>query len=313
MKKLSNINVLICGDVMLDEYWFGDATRLSPEAPIPVVKIIRTEKRLGGAANVALNISNLGAKSHLVSICGKDAPGLELLNLLNKNKIICSLIEDSSIPTIEKLRIVARTQQMLRADFEELPKQNALVAVLQKFTAELPNANIVVLSDYRKGVLNFSAAMIAKAKEFRIPVLIDPKGSDWSNYRGATMLTPNKSELRAIIGDWKSEAELCYKAQSLRESLDLDYLLLTRSEEGMTLFEEGKACDFKAQAKEVYDVSGAGDTVIAVLSTLLAAGVDLHEAVRLANKAGGIVVGKFGTASVSAAELFSGESGFDLD
>lgn len=303
----SKIKVLVCGDAMLDRYWFGDAERLSPEAPVPIVKIVREEERLGGAANVALNIAKLGAKCTLLSVCGDDNAGKEFHKLLNIDNITPALITDRTVPTIEKLRIVARQQQMLRADFEQLPCEDALIEISQNFRKLISQVSIVVLSDYRKGVLSNVASMISASNEKKIPVLIDPKGDDWSAYRGATLITPNKSELKRIVGTWRSEADLRLRTQRLRESLDLKYILLTRSEEGMTLFSATEEINFKAQAREVFDVSGAGDTVIAVLATLLAAGVPLHESVRLSNKAGGIVVGKLGTAAITFDELMAGE------
>ncbi|MCG5031357.1 D-glycero-beta-D-manno-heptose-7-phosphate kinase [Mesosutterella sp. OilRF-GAM-744-9] len=309
MKKFdfSNVKVLVCGDAMLDRYWFGDADRLSPEAPVPIVKIVREEKRLGGAANVALNIAKLGAKCILLSVCGEDNAGKEFRNLLNVDNVTPSLIVDHTVPTIEKLRIIARQQQMLRADFEQLPCEDALIGISQNFRKLISQVSIVVLSDYRKGVLSNVASMITSCKEKKIPVLIDPKGDDWSAYRGATLITPNKSELKRIVGSWRSEADLRLRTQRLRESLELEYILLTRSEEGMTLFSADEEINFKAQAREVFDVSGAGDTVIAVLATLLGAGVPLHESVRLSNKAGGIVVGKLGTAAITLDELMADE------
>lgn len=299
--------VLVVGDCMLDQYWFGDAERISPEAPVPVVRVLRTDARLGGAANVALNITTLGAKAALMSVAGEDEAGHTLRSLLEASGIESLLQTDSSIKTTVKLRIIARQQQMLRADFEDAPTREVLAAILGSFNDQIERSDAVVLSDYGKGGLNHIRQMIEHARQVGVPVLIDPKGSDYSRYKGATLITPNRAELATVTGCWSSEEELRNKAQRLREELDLKALLLTRSEEGMTLYTADGELTVPAQAREVFDVSGAGDTVIAVTAAMLAAGADLQEAVRIANRAGGIVVGKLGTASVSYKELFEGE------
>ena len=273
--------VLVVGDCMLDQYWFGDAERISPEAPVPVVRVLRTDARLGGAANVALNITTLGAKAALMSVAGEDEAGHTLRSLLEASGIESLLQTDSSIKTTVKLRIIARQQQMLRADFEDAPTREVLAAILGSFNDQIERSDAVVLSDYGKGGLNHIRQMIEHARQVGVPVLIDPKGSDYSRYKGATLITPNRAELAMV--------------------------LLTRSEEGMTLYTADGELTVPAQAREVFDVSGAGDTVIAVTAAMLAAGADLQEAVRIANRAGGIVVGKLGTASVSYKELFEGE------
>ena len=291
--------VLVVGDCMLDQYWFGDAERISPEAPVPVVRVLRTDARLGGAANVALNITTLGAKAALMSVAGEDEAGHTLRSLLEASGIESLLQTDSSIKTTVKLRIIARQQQMLRADFEDAPTREVLAAILGSFNDQIERSDAVVLSDYGKGGLNHIRQMIEHARQVGVPVLIDPKG--------ATLITPNRAELAMVTGCWSSEEELRNKAQRLREELDLKALLLTRSEEGMTLYTADGELTVPAQAREVFDVSGAGDTVIAVTAAMLAAGADLQEAVRIANRAGGIVVGKLGTASVSYKELFEGE------
>ena len=291
--------VLVVGDCMLDQYWFGDAERISPEAPVPVVRVLRTDARLGGAANVALNITTLGAKAALMSVAGEDEAGHTLRSLLEASGIESLLQTDSSINTTVKLRIIARQQQMLRADFEDAPTREVLAAILGSFNDQIERSDAVVLSDYGKGGLNHIRQMIEHARQVGVPVLIDPKGSDYSRYKGATLITPNRAELAMVTGCWSSEEELRNKAQRLREELDLKALLLTRSEEGMTLYTADGELTVPAQAREVFDVSGAGDTVIAVTAAMLAAGADLQEAVRIANRAGGIVVGKLGTASVS--------------
>lgn len=271
------------------------------------MRVLRTDARLGGAANVALNITTLGAKAALMSVAGEDEAGHTLRSLLEASGIESLLQTDSSIKTTVKLRIIARQQQMLRADFEDAPTREVLAAILGSFNDQIERSDAVVLSDYGKGGLNHIRQMIEHARQVGVPVLIDPKGSDYSRYKGATLITPNRAELAMVTGCWSSEEELRNKAQRLREELDLKALLLTRSEEGMTLYTADGELTVPAQAREVFDVSGAGDTVIAVTAAMLAAGADLQEAVRIANRAGGIVVGKLGTASVSYKELFEGE------
>lgn len=301
---LQKARVLVTGDAMLDRYWFGDAERISPEAPVPVVRISRTEERLGGAANVAVNIASVGASSSLLCVVGNDEPGHRLERFAIEQGITPHLQFDDTLATTVKLRVVARQQQMLRCDFESHPAQEILNQHLDRFRTLLANHDALVLSDYGKGGLSHIVRMIEMAREANIPVLVDPKGNDYERYRGATILTPNRAELKQVVGDWCSEEDLTARAQSLRASLQLRYLLLTRSEEGMTLYYEGGQLTVPTQAREVYDVSGAGDTVIAILATMLATGTNIEEAVRTANRAGGIVVGKLGTATVSFEELF---------
>lgn len=301
---LAEKRILVVGDTMLDRYWFGDANRISPEAPVPVVRIQRTDERLGGAANVALNIRCLGVRSSLMSVIGPDEAGETISRLLKDAGIEALLHTDPLLKTTVKLRIVARQQQMLRADFENHPTNEVLAALHGSFETALARTDAVVLSDYGKGGLDHIVQMISCARSCGVPVLIDPKGDDYDRYHGATVITPNRAELALVTGSWKTEAELCEKAQNLREHLELEALLLTRSEEGMTLFSREGAFTVPAQAREVYDVSGAGDTVIAVMAAMLAAGATQQEAVTIANRAGGIVVGKLGTASVSYNELF---------
>ena len=304
-KLLASKRILVVGDSMLDRYWFGDAHRISPEAPVPVVRIERTEERLGGAANVALNIVSVGAQAALMSVVGDDEPGRSIQSLLARNGIGAHLHADPGIETTVKLRIVARQQQMLRADFENQPGTEVLASLMGEYESMIASCDAVVLSDYGKGGLAHIKSMIALARAHNVPVLVDPKGSDYDRYQGASIITPNRAELAQVTGTWRSEAELHEKAQALRERLGLTALLLTRSEEGMTLFSKEGATTVPAQAREVYDVSGAGDTVIAVMGVMLAAKVPLDEAIRIANRAGGIVVGKLGTASVTYEELFN--------
>ena len=304
IKKISHSKILVVGDAMLDRYWVGDVTRISPEAPVPVVHVSRSEERLGGAANVAVNIASVGACPSLLCVVGDDEPGRMLERFAREKGITPYFQYDNSLNTTVKLRVVARQQQMLRCDFESHPANEVLSKHLDMFRALLAEHDVLILSDYGKGGLSHLVSMIAMARDAGIPVLIDPKGDDYSRYHGATLLTPNRAELRQVVGSWETEEELTAKAQALRSELDLKYLLLTRSEEGMTLYFEGGQITIPTQAREVYDVSGAGDTVIAILATMLATGMPIEEAVRTANRAAGVVVGKLGTASVSYEELF---------
>jgi D-glycero-beta-D-manno-heptose-7-phosphate kinase len=307
--KFGPCQVLVVGDVMLDRYWFGDVERISPEAPVPVVRVQSSDERLGGAANVARNVSALGAQSMLMGVVGKDEAGQSVHRLLRECGIVDHVFDDAQAKTTVKLRVLGRQQQLLRADFESLPDHELLIEKLDQFKAMLPNAGAVVLSDYGKGGLAHISEMIRLAREQGVLTLVDPKGDDYERYRGATVLTPNRSEFAQVVGRWKSEAEMTEKAHALRRSLQLAHLLVTRSEEGMSLYSEAngqpKEVHIAAQAREVFDVSGAGDTVIATLAVSLACGLDMAQAVVLANRAGGIVVSKLGTATVSAEELFS--------
>lgn len=296
--------VLVVGDSMLDRYWFGDVNRISPEAPVPVVRVTHQEERLGGAANVALNIASIGATPALLSVVGKDEAGQKLELLARRAGIRPEFDIDTDISTTVKLRIIGRQQQMVRCDFEATPHQDSLNRLLSNFEAVIADYQILVLSDYGKGVLSHIRQMIQTAQTHGIPVLIDPKGSDYDRYQGATIITPNRSELQQVVGSWNNEQDLQNKAQALRERLKLKYLLLTRSEEGMTLYSDQGSLSVAAQAREVYDVSGAGDTAIAVLATMLAKGFDIETSVNTANRAAGIVVGKLGTAAINYEELF---------
>jgi rfaE bifunctional protein kinase chain/domain len=305
--QLDQVRLLVVGDVMLDRYWFGDVSRISPEAPVPVVRIERREERLGGAANVARNAAALGAYSGLLGVVGADEAGTQVEQLLLESSIHSYLKRDEAISTIIKLRVIGRQQQMVRIDFEDAPTETVLRDKLTQFKALLPDYDVVVLSDYNKGSLVNVAEMIRAARAAGKTVMVDPKGDDFSPYAGATILTPNKSELKRIVGSWKSEEQLTAKAQGLRAELGLDALLLTRSEEGMRLYTADEVLHVHAEAREVYDVSGAGDTVIATMAAMLGAGAPLAEALATANRAGGIVVGKLGTATVTREELFTGE------
>jgi len=302
---LSQAHVLVVGDVMLDRYWFGEVSRISPEAPVPVARITRTEERPGGAANVARNVAALGGRTDLLAVVGNDEPGEALARLLEADGVHAQLTRDPTVNTTVKLRVIGRQQQLLRIDFENVPAPEALDAKRAEFDARLSAAKVVIFSDYGKGGLAHVDQMIPQARAAGKIVLVDPKGDDFERYRGATVLTPNLGEFRQVAGRWSSEAELAQKAEKLRQSLGIDALLVTRSEEGMTLFSSTGALHVPAVAKEVYDVSGAGDTVIATLGVMLAAGLDMAEAVRWANEAAGIVVGKLGTAVVHPDELFA--------
>ncbi|HEY5863278.1 MAG TPA: D-glycero-beta-D-manno-heptose-7-phosphate kinase [Casimicrobiaceae bacterium] len=295
--------VLVVGDVMLDRYWFGDVERISPEAPVPVVRIARSEERPGGAANVARNAAALGARTTLLSVIGDDEPGDALATLLGLDHVDARFLRDATLKTTVKLRVVGRQQQLLRIDFETAPSKELLAASLADYARLLADADVVVMSDYGKGGLAHIATMIDAARAQGRKVLVDPKGEDWARYRGATLITPNRGELREVVGRWRDERDLAERAQRLRQDLGIDALLVTRSEEGMSLFDGNGALTIPARAREVYDVSGAGDTVIAALGALMAAGAQLADAMRIANEAAGVVVGKLGTAVAHPAEL----------
>lgn len=288
---------------MLDRYWFGEVERISPEAPVPVIKVGRVEDRAGGAANVARNIAALGAHAILLSVIGMDEAGVSLERLVEHDGIEAILHRDASISTTIKLRAIARHQQLLRIDFETQPSFEILNSVLADFTKEIEKADVVILSDYGKGGLEHIEKMIQIARDAKKPVLVDPKGDDYARYRGATLITPNRNEFRQVAGSWKSEADLTEKAQRLRQTLGLDALLVTRSEDGMSLYLEAGVLHEGVRVKEVFDVSGAGDTVIATFGTMLASGASFENSMRVANRAAGIVVGKLGTAVVTRDEL----------
>lgn len=301
--EFSKVRVLVAGDAMLDEYWFGDTGRISPEAPVPVVNTVSTEQRPGGAANVALNLAALDASAVLAAVVGADERGRALEAALESHGVRCRLVQSESVPTVHKLRVLARHQQLIRLD-SELPLADAADPLLPLFRAALDDADIVILSDYAKGTLKDAPKLIALCKERRVPVLIDPKGTDFGRYRGATLLTPNQSEFRAVAGGWSDEDEFLAKGEALRADLDLDCLLVTRGERGMALFPRAAAPRLlDAEAREVFDVTGAGDTVIALMGAALGAGLPLEQAAELANLGAGLVVGKIGVASVSRAEL----------
>ena len=301
--NLSRVRLLVVGDVMLDRYWFGEVSRISPEAPVPIVKVERSEERPGGAANVARNAAALGAQVSLLALVGNDEPGASLKRMMQEGGIDASLHVDEAVTTTVKLRVIGRQQQLLRIDFETIPSHEVLRAKLSEFEQRLPACDAVVFSDYGKGGLTHISEMIRLARAAGKVVLVDPKGDDYSIYAGATIITPNRNEMREVVGRWKDEADLARKAEILRTELALEALLVTRSEEGMTLFHAGGTVHEKAVAREVFDVSGAGDTVIATLAVMLANSADWAQAIHVANVAAGVVVGKLGTAVVTRTEL----------
>ncbi|MDO9813880.1 bifunctional D-glycero-beta-D-manno-heptose-7-phosphate kinase/D-glycero-beta-D-manno-heptose 1-phosphate adenylyltransferase HldE [Glaesserella parasuis] len=302
--QFNNAKVLVLGDVMLDRYWFGATNRISPEAPVPVVKVQEREDRAGGAANVAMNIASLNVPVTLHGLVGNDDAGRALDKLLSEHRIQNQCIAVDSHPTITKLRILSRHQQLLRLDFEEGFHNLDCQALLAKLAAEITAYGALILSDYGKGTLDTVQQMIQIARQANLPVLIDPKGTDFERYRGATLLTPNMSEFEAVAGHCRDEDEIVTKGLKMIAYFDLSALLITRSEKGMTLLRPNQEpFHLPTQAKEVYDVTGAGDTVISVLATAIADGRPLEEACYLANAAAGIVVGKLGTSTVSPSEL----------
>lgn len=297
--------VMVVGDVMLDRYWFGAVDRISPEAPVPVVRVTRDEERLGGAANAALNVVSLGAQATLLTVLGADEAGQRLHDMLTEAGIAVVAESDAQLRSTVKLRVIGRAQQLIRLDFENLPPADLLLRLLDDYRLALAHHDAILFSDYGKGCLAHLPQMIEQARGQGKAVLIDPKGNDYERYAGASVITPNKAELAQVVGMWNSEEMLEQRAQALRERLAIDALVLTRAEEGMSLFDAAGRLDVPAVAREVFDVTGAGDTVIAVLASMLAAGVGLRQALPIANRAGGLVVGKFGTAGLSFEELFT--------
>ncbi len=296
--------VIAVGDVMLDRYWSGPTSRISPEAPVPVVRVEQLDDRPGGAANVALNIAALGGASQVLGIVGDDEPAHELNARLQAGGVQTAFVVSEIHPTITKLRVISRNQQLIRLDFEDAFVRDHSQQLVTRLEKEIASAQVLLLSDYAKGVLQDCQQFIELGRKHNVPVLVDPKGIDFARYKGATLLTPNLSEFEAVVGPCATEAELVTKGLALIEQLELQALLVTRSEEGMTLLQPGKEpFHLPAKAKEVYDVTGAGDTVIAVLAASMAAGGSLEEAAMLANLAASIVVGKLGTVVISGAEL----------
>ncbi|ETF01786.1 sugar kinase [Advenella kashmirensis W13003] len=303
IEKISQIRVLVVGDVMLDRYWFGEVDRISPEAPVPVVRVAKREDRLGGGANVARNIVALGGQVTLLGIVGDDEAGQQIARLADEGGIRAQLLPDPQMHTTLKMRVLGRQQQLIRIDFDYLPGEQTLQNLEQHYQRLLDEHDIVVLSDYAKGVLTHCAPLIEMARKRDKPVLVDPKGDEYDRYTGASLISPNRIEMQQAVGKWKTEDELTRSAQALRQRLELEALLITRSEQGMTLYTEAGRFHVDAAAHEVFDVSGAGDTVLATMAVTRAAGLDWQQSVEWANKAGGIVVGKLGTSIVSAEEL----------
>lgn len=304
-ETLSRARVLVVGDVMLDRYWYGAVDRISPEAPVPIVRITREEERTGGAANVAYNVATLGAQASLLTVVGEDEASHKLEALVLATGIRAHFGRDPGLKTTVKLRVIGRQQQLLRLDFENVPKTEVLASQSATFAELLPQHDSVLFSDYGKGGLAHISEMIARARAAGKPILIDPKGTDYSRYKNASVITPNRAELAQVIGPWSDESDLQTRCDNLRLQLGLQAVLLTRSEEGMTLFDAQGRLHINAQAREVFDVTGAGDTVIATMAALVAAGMSLRSALPLANRAGGLVVGKFGTATITYEELFA--------
>jgi rfaE bifunctional protein kinase chain/domain len=302
-KAIAKINALVVGDVMLDEYWFGAVTRISPEAPVPIVHVQHSDMRPGAAANVARNIVSLGAQSTLLAVVGQDETAERLRSALDEAQVRHCLHVDEKNRTTLKLRIVGQHQQMLRIDFEQPPSTEALLAKRADFERLFKVADIIVFSDYGKGALNNVTELISMAKAFGKPMLVDPKGRDFDRYRGVSVIKPNKTELADAVGQWSSEEEMDRKAEALRAALDLDALVVTMSEEGMKAFLPGRIIREQAHALEVFDVSGAGDTVIAALAVMLGSGQSWDNTIAFANAAGGVAVGKLGTSIVLMDEV----------
>jgi len=306
LSEFDGLRVLVVGDVMLDRYWFGDVDRISPEAPVPVVSIRSCEERAGGAANVARNVAAFGGVCTVMSVIGKDEAGASLRKILDDDEIHHRLYNDDKVTTTIKLRIISQNQQLLRADFEKPPSYEVLAQCLDDYRSMLSDNDVVVLSDYGKGGLYHVAVMIEAARDAGIPIIVDPKGTDFSRYRGATMITPNQREFEAVVGTYNDEKELQIKAQRLARSLDIEELLITKSGAGMSLYRgSGEVSHSPARALEVYDVSGAGDTVIAAMAMAKAARLGDDAAMNIANAAAGVVVSKLGTAVPSRAEIQS--------
>ena len=302
--QFSSIRALVVGDVMLDRYWFGSVDRVSPEAPVPILAVNETQMRAGGAANVAHNLRALGARTHSLSIVGDDLAGSDISKLIESYGATTTAIKDASGKTIEKLRMMAQNHQLLRVDFDHCPSDEALDKYFHAYTQAICDADVVILSDYGKGSLRDCADMISLARRSNIPVIVDPKGEDYDRYKGASLITPNTREFEAAVGASDSESQFSARAFALRERLDIDSLLVTRSERGMSMFGgDDNQVDSPAQALEVYDVSGAGDTVIALMALCRAIDMPAKDSLHLANTVAGIVVGKVGTAVATIEEV----------
>ncbi|MFZ5550816.1 MAG: D-glycero-beta-D-manno-heptose-7-phosphate kinase [Pseudomonadota bacterium] len=297
--------ILVVGDAMLDRYWDGSVDRISPEAPVPVLRVTRRYDRAGGAANVALNLAALGAPVTLLALAGQDEAGDALERILREAGVRLERVTHEAYPTIQKIRCVARQHQMLRADFESEPLPGMLDALAGRYAALLGEHRLVVLSDYAKGALAHCEGLIDAARAAGKPLLVDPKGLDWARYAGATLVKPNLKEFQAVAGPWGDDAAFHRQAVALRKRLGWTYLLVTQGEAGMTMFNGRGMVHEPARVREVFDVSGAGDTVLATLAWRMAQGDDAFEAMRWANRAAGIVVGRFGTSTIGRDELFA--------
>ncbi|MEE3237991.1 MAG: bifunctional D-glycero-beta-D-manno-heptose-7-phosphate kinase/D-glycero-beta-D-manno-heptose 1-phosphate adenylyltransferase HldE [Pseudomonadota bacterium] len=304
MPQFQHARLLVIGDVMLDRYWHGEASRVSPEAPVPVVKVGNREDRPGGAGNVALNMAALGSAVRLVGIVGNDETGLELLSRLNAAGVYCDFLQSADKPTITKLRVIGQHQQLIRLDFEQQFEAADIIGLQGKVKSLIGDSQVMVLSDYGKGALQETANLIELGRSKDIPIIVDPKGTNFEKYRGATLLTPNLSEFEAVAGYSNNEEEFVNKGLRLVKDLNLEAILITRGEHGMTLIRpDSPELHLPARAQEVFDVTGAGDTVISVLAAAMAAGDGLADSTALANLAAGLVVGKLGTAAISGPEL----------
>jgi len=299
----SRVKILVVGDLMLDQYWFGPTSRISPEAPVPVVSVQRDEARAGGAANVAMNLVGLGVNTACSGVVGSDANGTELRKLLESAGVQAALLESANHPTISKLRILSRNQQLIRLDTEEIYDPADSAALAQTVARQIASADVCILSDYAKGSLAEVGQLIEQCRDAGVPVLVDPKGTDFECYRGATLITPNRAEFEAVVGVASDEEDLLQRAEALRSDLDLQALVITLSERGMLVVDQEGTTILPARARQVFDVTGAGDTVIATLAAAMGAGLELEAAAGLANLAASLVVAKIGAASVTPLEL----------
>jgi rfaE bifunctional protein kinase chain/domain len=304
LEKIRGVRALVVGDAMLDRYWYGDVDRISPEAPVPVVHVKDADERPGGAANVARNIQALQARCALLAVTGDDGDADSLASLLAREAIEAHLVRDKLLNTTVKLRVISRHQQLIRIDFESPSSKDSRVKLFDRYLQDVGDYDVVVCSDYGKGGLGQIREMIEAARKLHKPIVIDPKGRDYSGYRGATMITPNRKEFEFVAGAFRTNAELEQKARAMAEELALDAVLVTRSEEGMSYIgRDGRTLHMPARARDVYDVTGAGDTVIATIGCAVAAGADIQDVLHLANVAAGVVVGKLGAETASPQEI----------
>ena len=304
LPDFSSVNILVAGDLMLDRYWNGTTQRISPEAPVPIVLINGFEERPGGAGNVARSITALGGRCSLAALLGEDEAAEQLEALLQQDNVSLHCIKDASAKTVAKLRVLSRNQQLIRLDFEGEFTKNSVNKLTSAVCDEIERHNVLILSDYKKGALKDIAEIINKANSMGTSIFVDPKGNDFSRYKNVTAITPNYSEFTAVVGEISNEQELLKKGQRLLNELNLNALIITRSEKGVTLIEKsGKTVNIQARAKEVFDVTGAGDTFISVLAASYAAGSSFEQAVNIANAAASVVVGKLGAATVSKMKL----------